>query len=225
MNNPTANLNLFIDLKTQDRLREWFSKRGSLQSLTLTGLALGDSEVNYKLSQQYQNIQTLSTPYEIPRIKHKLIYSGQANNLIGYLNTYLRHVDKDGNVESLYNYIDGVSSNVTFSQGQYPPVLVNGKNWNTVLFNITQTEREGFIVFTETLPDGYFDANGKKMRLREEYSFEISVLPVGWEIIIDEPNGSFLIAKPDSYSFLTLFSQIKITGKLSGISKVITFNY
>ncbi len=225
MSNPTLNLNLFIDLKTQDKLRKWFSERNSLNGLVLTGLSLGDSDVDYKLSQQFYNIKTLAAPYEVSEIKHKLVYDGQINNLIGILTTYLRRVNPDGTVDSLYYYINGNSSNISFNPGTAPPVLANGYDWPTIPFTITENDREGFILFPQTLPDGYYDTNGNKLRLKETYDFDISVIPAGWEIIIDDVNGSLLIAKPTGYTFLTLFGQIKISGRDSGITKTINFNY
>jgi len=225
MSNPTQNLNLFIDLKTQDRLRKWFSERGSLTGLTLTGLSLGDSDVDYKMSQQFYNIKTLSAPYEVGQIKHKLVYDGQINNLIGVLNTFLRKVNPDGTVSSLYNYIQGNSSNINFTAGTAPPVLANGYNWSNIPFTVTEPLRQGFILFTQTLPDGYYDSNNNKLRLQETYDFDISVIPTGWEVIKDDLNGSLFMTKPNAYTFLTQFGQIKITGRISGITKTITFNY
>jgi len=223
--NPTTNLNLFIDLKTQDLLRKWFSERNNLTNFSLTGLSLGDSDVDYKLSQQFYNIKTLAAPYNVKEIKHKLVYDGQINNLIGELTVYLRRVNPNGSVSSLYNYIDGYSSNFVFASGDTPPTLANGKNWDSIPFSLSEVDREGFIVFPQTLPDGYYDNNGNKLRLKETYDFTISVIPVGWEIITDTDNGSFFIAKPASYVFLLQNSQITIKGKISGITKTITFNY
>jgi hypothetical protein len=225
MSNPTINLSLFIDLKTQDRLRKWFSERGSSNGLTLTGLSLGDSEINYKLSQQFNNIKILPTPYEVPRIKCKLIYEGNINNITGIVTTYLRKVNSDGSVSSLYNFITGSSNNLTFIAGNLPPALINGYDWGTIPFDPMDSNRQGFIVFCQTVPDNYYDNNGNPLRLKEQYDIIIDTIPLGWEVIIDDTNGSFLIAKPADYIYLSAVEQIRIKGRQSGISKILTFNF
>lgn len=231
MSNPTTNLNLFIDLKTQDRLRKWFSLRDTTNGpgqIDIKNLALGDSDVDYKLSLQVNKIRPLPAPYEVPRIKHNLLYEGNVGNITGVISAYLRRVNNTAQVESLYNHISGMAGGLAFSSGNLPPTISNEYNWSTIPWTQTPGEREGFIVFLQTIPDNYFDTDGiTPMRLVETYDIEFDTtnFPATWEVIIDNINGSFLIAVPTTYTFGTLTQQIKIKGRLSGIIKYLTFIY
>ena len=223
------NLQLYIDLKTCDRLRQWFSLRGSSDNIQIKAVEFGDSDVDYALSTTPNNIRILNAPYQVDRIKWKLIYSGSiAGGLSGHLTTFLRHVNSLGQVESLYNY----PPTLTYTLGIVPPTLTMGADFDYIQFNTGSSAREGFIVFLQTLPDGYIDlATGLPMRYAEEYSLIFSGpatannLPVGWEVIPDVINGSFLLAKPDSYIFTSSTGTIVIKGLDTGIQRTITYNY
>ena len=71
------NIQLALDVKAQDRLRKWFADRGSAANLIITSVGLGDSDVDYELSQQYTRMKVLNAPYNVGKIKHHLIYEGQ----------------------------------------------------------------------------------------------------------------------------------------------------
>ena len=219
-----TNLQLFIDLKSQDFLRNWFSKRGSLDTLQIEAVEIGDSDIDYQLSTNPTTIRTLNAPYQVSQIKSKLIYQGSiAGGLSGVLTNFLRHINNSGGVESLYNY---PPDEITYTLGIVPPTLKNGADWNTIQFNTSSTTKEGFIVFTQTLPDGYIDPlSSLPMRYQEEYDLTVTNLPSQWEIIPDVVNGSFMIAKPDNYVFVTATGTITIKGKDTGISKNIKFNF
>lgn len=163
---------LILDIKAQDRLREWFSKRGGSNNLIITCLSLGDSDVDYHLSDQVDKIQVLSAPYNVERIKSKLIYEGDVSNLTGKITSYLRYVDANGLVKSLYNYVP----NKNFFTGIFPPALSSGFDWDDITF--TTNLREGFIVYFQTLPDGFTEPdpmdNTKKIPLRFEEPYVIT---------------------------------------------------
>lgn len=218
-NNPAR---LTLDAKVQDRLREWFSKRGLPDAIQLKSVQLGDSDVNYEMSQQVNTIRVLNAPYQVQGIKHKLTYTGATSNVSGKIETYYRHVNDLGQVGSFYTY----PTNLTLTLGVYPPSRGNQVNQLTIPFNTFSNTKEGFIVFNQTLPDGYFTPiDNIPMRLKEEYDFTISVYPTGWEFIIDQVNGSIFIAKPDSYVFLGMTGTILIKGHLSSLTRTIDFNY
>jgi len=213
--------NLALDIKAQDRLREFFSKRGTSENITFTCVALGDSDVDYEMSQQVSRIKVLNAPYQVPRIKHKLIYSGVQTNLTGKITAFTREVTTNGLIFSYYDY----PQNLTPTVGQIPPTLSNGFDISTIFFSPGTTGvKAGFIVYFQTLPDGFLDTNGIQERLKEKYTFITDNIPTGWEIIIDEVNGSLLIAKPASYTFTGGQSSIVISGTISGISRTIFYN-
>jgi hypothetical protein len=207
-------------LKAQDRLRKWFSKRGIPDGLQITCISLGDSDVDYEMSQQADQMNIIPAAYEIPRIKSKLIYSGSIANITGNVLCYVRKVDPNGNVASTYFY----PPQLTFFNGVNVPILVRGYNWSSISFELTNPLREGNILFFSTVPDNYFDSNGNIARLVEQYDFTFTNLPTGWEVIIDDLNGSLFIAKPAGYTFITDVGLIKIKGRLTGLEKNITFN-
>ena len=218
-----SNNNVFLSLKAQDRLREWFSKRGDINNVVLTDISLGDSDVDYELSLKASTIKTLPAPYEVPSIKYKLAYSGIINGVTGTINTYLRHVIVDpinsnrAIVSTLYDY----PPDETFTHGDEPPRLINGKNWNTLTFT---SIKEGYIIFPETLPDNYTDDLGDPLRYKETYYFTVNNLPATWEAIQDNINGSLMIVKPAEV-LLGNTGTIDIIGKLTGIKKIVYYNY
>lgn len=166
---------LKIDVKAQDRLREWFSRRGDEQNVVLTCLTLGDSDVDYELSDQAQDIQILSAPYNVPQIKHKLVFKGSDTNFTGQITAFARNVADDGTVSSLYGF---PPDDTNFTAGVVPPTLANGFNIDEITFNggIDQA-REGFIVFLQTLPDNFFNDNGVALRFVEQYDITVENLP------------------------------------------------
>lgn len=213
---------LAVDTKAQDRLREWFAKRGLPENVVITCVGLGDSDVDYNMTQQATRIKVIQAPYQVPRIKHHLYYSGVTANITGTITTFIRRVNELDQIESLYNY---PPNNITYTAGIIPPTLANGYNFATVDFNILNPDKEGFIVYFQTLPDGYLDSSGVQQRLVEQYDFTFNNIPVSWEVILDQTNGSFLIAKPAGYVFSSLQGSIVIKGLSSSLTKTILFNY
>jgi len=169
---------LILDVKAQDRLREWFSQRGSTANVLIKCVGLGDSDVDYELSDQVDKIQVLSAPYNIPQIKHKLIYDGQASNLTGIITAYLRRVDETNQINSLYGY----PPTQTYSSGIFPPLVTNGFDWSAITFS--GTTREGFIVFFQTLPDNFTEPDPNNLsqvlplRFVEQYDIVVDNLPI-----------------------------------------------
>lgn len=163
---------LILDIKAQDRLREWFAKRGNPNNVVITCLSLGDSDIDYELSDQVDKIQVLSAPYNIERIKTKLIYEGNMSNLTGKITSYLRYVNANGKLNSLYNYVPSK----VFLLGVFPPTLSNGFDWDSITF--TSSLREGFVIYFQTLPDGFTEPdpsdNTKTRPLRFEEKYEIT---------------------------------------------------
>jgi hypothetical protein len=213
---------LAVDTKAQDRLREWFAKRGLPENVVITCVGLGDSDVDYNMTQQATRIKVIQAPYQVPRIKHHLYYSGVTANITGTITTFIRRVNELDQIESLYNY---PPNNITYTAGIIPPTLANGYNFATVDFNTLNPDKEGFIVYFQTLPDGYLDSSGVQQRLVEQYDFTFNNIPVSWEVILDQINGSFLIAKPAGYVFSSLQGSIVIKGLSSSLTKTILFNY
>lgn len=172
---------LFINLKGQDALREWFTKRGEVGDLVLKFISLGDSDVNYELSQQVENIEILPAPYSIPKIKYKMAYEGQVGNIKGKIEAIIRKIDADGNILSLYNY----PPDQTFIQGKIPPTVENKKDWSSLDFS---SNKEGYVIFLQTLPDNYFAEDGTTpLRLVEQYDIEVENLPYSGFIDNREP--------------------------------------
>ncbi len=212
---------LAVDVKAQDRLREWFSQRGNVNNVIITCVGLGDSDVDYNMSQQATRIKVVQAPYQTPRIKHHLYYSGVTSNIVGTISTFSRRVNELDEIESLYNY---PPDNVNFIAGVVPPVLTAGYNFSTINFDAASVVKEGFIVYFQTLPENYLDSNGVQQRLIEQYAFTFTDVPNSWEVIVDQANGSFLIAKPAAYAFASLQGSIVVKGLTSGLVKTILFN-
>lgn len=215
------NLQLSVDVKAQDILRQWFSKRGGASNVVITCVGLGDSDVDYNMSQQVSRIKVVQAPYNTPRIKHHLYYSGVETNITGVITTFLRRVNEFDRVESLYNY----PGSMTYTEGVIPPTLANGYDYVTINFDTGSIVKEGFIAYFQTLPDNYVDGSGVQQRMKEEYSFTFIDVPNTWEVIVDQTNGSFLIAKPAAYTFLSYQGSIRVKGLASGLERTILFNY
>lgn len=210
---------LTINTTVQDRLRQFFATRnGSLQDVKISSVGLGDSDVNYELTPQYTNIKVIESSYNIPRIKYHLVYDGVVDNLTGSIESYIRLVSFTGVVSSYYGY----PGNTTLTPGVVPPLRAN--QVNVTALGYSGTRKQGYIVFNQTLPDNYTDSSGVKLRLKEEYQFDTYNFPSSWELIIDNINGSFFLAKPTGYTFISSTGTIKITGKKSALTKTITFN-
>lgn len=165
----TNSRQLFIDLKAQDRLREWFSKRGGSResNLVVDRFSLGDSDVDYELSQQLNSMQILPTPYQTPQIRHKLIFDGDYSNVTGSLKLLVRKLNEVGGVSATYDS----SGNLT--QSRVVPDVKYARD-PSLLFT---TAKEGYIVFIETLPDNYVDTTGAPLRLKESYDVIFTNLP------------------------------------------------
>lgn len=215
------NIQLALDVKAQDRLRKWFADRGSAANLIITSVGLGDSDVDYELSQQYTRIKVLNAPYNVGKIKHHLIYEGPVENITGDITMFLRRVNDSGVVESLYNY---PPDNINFAAGIAPPTLSTGYDFSTINFDILNSNKEGFIVYFQTLPTGYLDSSNVQQRLSEQYDFTFLNFPGSWEIILDQENSSFLIAKPAAYVFTGNTALIKLKGQTSSIQRTIGVN-
>lgn len=212
------NTRLTLDLKAQDRLREWFSKRADGEVVKLTAVQLGDSDIHYEMSQQISDVKILNAPFQVDGIKHKLIYSGSNTNLTGTVECYVRYVNEFGQVASYYNY----PTNLNLSLGVAPPTTANQVNTDTLTFGVGN--KEGYICFFQTLPDNFVDTNNVRLRLKEEYDIVTNNVPNTWEVIVDQANGSLFIAKPTGYTFAASTATITVKGQLSSISKTITFN-
>ncbi len=212
---------LAVDVKAQDRLREWFSKRGMPDVVQISAVGLGDSDIDYQMSTQATRIRIVQAPYQVPRIKTHLYYSGVVANITGHITAFLRHVNSSDQIESLYNY----PPNTAFTAGVVPPSLANGLDFNTISFDILSVVKEGYIVFFQTLPDNFFDINNVQERMVEQYTYVYNNVPPSWEIIPDTVNGSLLIAKPAGYVFTSQQGSIVLRGQTSAISKTILFNY
>lgn len=216
------NTRLTLDLKAQDKLRSWFARRQDTNNVVITCVELGDSDIDYELSQQTNSIKILDAPYDTSRIKYKVLYTGNDSNLSGILTTFIREIPPNSIINSLYTY----PTNTNFTPGIQPPTLANGKDYSVITFDTLSVSKEGFLVFFQTLPDGYLDSSGAQERLAEPFLFTLTNVPLSWEVILDSPNGSLMISKPDSYIFAgSTNGTIKARGLLSGIERTVTFNY
>lgn len=217
---------LTIDIKLSDSYRKYISSMLADPTLVPTAVILGDSDIAYDLAPNVANSRILNAPYSTAGVKHKLIFNGVGKNLSGIIKTFARRVDANGTIESLYNY----NTNLNFSPGVIPPVLNNGYDWPQITFSDSQM---GYILFFETVLDYYLTPVGAKERLVEKYNFTFSwngssITPNGWNFVIDNNNGSLLLAKVDTTSTpigLNFRGSITAVGQFSQKIKVITFNY
>lgn len=216
---------LSIDVKVQDRYRQWLSSLGNDGLLTAKCVILGDSDIDYELPNM--NVaKILNAPYSTQGIKHKLIYNGVGKNLAGTLKAFARKVLSNGEVQSLYTY----PSNEIWGTGILPPNLGNGKSWEELVFDDSQM---GYILFFSTVLDYYFDEDGVKKRLTEEYEYTFDwdgsdITPANWEFIIDNENGSLLLSKKDTTAVpVGTISRASLTvkGLYSNKTKKIIFNF
>lgn len=214
---------LIVDVKIQNRLREKFSKiaQANPQNLRISCIEFGDSDVDYRLSYDYTKIRVLNAPYNIERIKSRLVYQGLNRGLTGNIFCYKRYVDSQGYVSSYYQYPD---SNA-LSLGVLPPTLANGFDNNTLFFGNDPVQ--GWVCFLETVPDGYYDDQGNQLRLPELYTFTVTNLyPDFLEITLDEVNGSFFASKllnPDDVAPHAPYEigRVVAVGQFSGLTKTI----
>ncbi len=214
---------LIVDVKIQNRLREKFSKiaQANPQNLRISCIEFGDSDVDYRLSYDYTKIRVLNAPYNIERIKSRLVYQGLDAGLTGEIKMYKRFVDSQGYVSSYYQYPD---SNA-LSLGVLPPTLANGFDNNTLFFGNDPVQ--GWVCFLETVPDGYYDDQGNQLRLPELYTFTVTNLyPDFLEITLDEVNGSFFASKllnPDDVAPHAPYEigRVVAVGQFSGLTKTI----
>jgi hypothetical protein len=210
---------LIVDIKVQNRLREWFSRIAdpTRNCDRITCIQFGDSEVDYDLGFDYTKIRVLNAPYNIESIKSKLAFEGLTSGISGKISTYFRRVGGDSNLSSYYNY----PANNNLSLGITVPTLANAWDKNEIL--LENDENYGWIGFIETLPDNYLDINGNQLRLKEKY--EIILNNPGGQlnpIIIDDENGSFFFSVPEiSVASGTTIGNITIKGITSGLTKIV----
>lgn len=218
---------LTLDLKIQDKYRKWFAALGTDPNfLASTCVIIGDSDIDYSLAPNIDTTRILSAPFNVPAIKHKLIYNGVGKNLSGIIKCFARKVNSDGTINSLYNY----PVTQVFTSGNTPPSLENGKNWEVINFI---DNKMGYVFFFSTVLDFYLDDNGKKKRLVEKYDFTFDwggsiTTPVKWKYIIDIDNGSLFLLKEDTTSSpvgSVLNGKISIVGKTTQKTKEINFNF
>lgn len=216
---------LSIDIRLQDKYRKWFSTLGTENLLASKCVILGDSDVDYELLDM-NNAKVLNAPYAVDGIRYKLIYNGVGKNLSGVIKCFARKVLASGDVQGLYTY----PSNETFATGVIPPLLENGKNWESVTFDDNPM---GYILFFSTVLDYYFDENGVKKRLIEayDYTFDWDGSPTtasGFEYVIDNDNGSLLLSKQDTSGSpigITYRGSVTIKGQFSQKVKKVLFNF
>lgn len=215
---------LQIDIKVEDRYRKWFSTLGQDGCLAATCVVLGDSDIDYELAPNIDKTRIVSTPYHVEGIKHKLIYNGVGKNLAGQIVSFARKVDDLGNVSSIYNY----PTDEIFATGIIPPALSNGKNWERLTYT---DSKMGYILYFSTVLDYYLDDNGVKKRLVEAYDFSFDwdggTQPVEWDYVIDNDNGSILIAKEDTSSSpvgSAFNATVTVVGQESQKIKKVRFN-
>lgn len=217
---------LVLDIKLQDRFRRWFSTIGNENLLTAGCVILGDSDIDYELAPNVNSSRILDAPYQTEGIKYKLIYNGVGKNLAGAIKCFIRRVDVDGSIDSLYDY----NADENFIPGQTPPTLVNGKDWDRITF---QDVKMGYILFFETVLDYYLTDDGIKKRLVEPYTFSFdwngsSLTPSNWDFVIDNTNGSLLLTKQDTSGSpigLNYRGNLTVTGQTSRKIKIVNFNF
>lgn len=233
------NNKLTLDIKVQDKFRELLANRD--QDLPkLTGVMLGDSDIDYNLLDQSQ-AHILNAPFNVNKIKYPLIYSGSEKGLEGNITCYARKIVAGSpTVTSLYTFPPAI----TYTPGTTPPTLNNGFDWNILPFD---TAKQGYILFFQTLLLNYFDpTTNLQKRLNEPMKFKITfsgsiIPPTGWEVVIDDGtspvihgvdtinvhHNSLMISRDvvgTSTVGLNTNGLITVTGMLSNITKTIAFN-
>ncbi|HYH02822.1 MAG TPA: hypothetical protein VEC37_06955 [Bacillota bacterium] len=221
---------MIIDAKVQDRYRKWLSGLGTDEALEATYVILGDSDVDYSLAPNLNNTRILGAPYSVEGIKHKLIYNGVGKNLQGAVKCFVRKVNADGTISSLYNYNNG--GDESFLLGQTPPSVANGKNWDRITFT---DAKMGYILYFQTILDYYLDENSEKKRVKESYTIAVSwdesnggEQPTTYDYVLDSDNGSLLLAKESTVSTpvgLNYRGKVTVTGSFSNKSKTVEFNF
>jgi len=210
---------LKVDIKLQDRLRKWFAQRGedfNLKKLIIKAVSLGDSDVDYRLSEEPQKMVTLNAPYNINNIVNKLVYSGNETNLSGKIIWWNRRIKADGTLESLYFY---PPNKTTYQSGGNPPTKENGFEPNKITFDNFGNNRGGVVVFLQSLPDNEFDENLFPKRLNEKYEIEVIGLPTNPEfnIINIQEISSQVVITTDVNHNLQVDQKIKITNLTSAL--------
>jgi len=214
---------LKLDLKVTDEFRD------NLSSLIDNPISLctilGDSDIDYQLAPNVQTNRILNAPYSPAGVKHKLLYNGVGKNLSGTIKCFLRRVEPDGSITSLYQY----NANETFYPGDTPPLLSNGKNWDQITFDDL---KRGFILFFESVLDYYLTSDNIKKRIKETYTYAFDwdggSQPSNWDFVIDNTNGSLLLAKQDTQSTpigLSYRGTLTVSGQFTKLIKVIKFNF
>lgn len=215
------NTQLQIQIKAQDRFRQMIANISNPNVLTC--VMLGDSDINYEMSNNIDNVRIMDAPYDCEAIKYPLIYNGEGKGLSGEINCFARQIDANGNIMSLYNY---PTSN-TLTYGKTIPSLANAFDWSQLIFG---ANKMGYILFFETLLDNYLDINNIPQRMQEQYKFTVTfngsqVVPNNWDIIYDNNNGSLLIGKNIVNVGNANNGMITIFGLVSRFQKTILFNF
>lgn len=215
------NTQLQIQIKAQDRFRQMIANISNPNVLTC--VMLGDSDINYEMSNNIDNVRIMDAPYDCEAIKYPLIYNGEGKGLSGEINCFARQIDANGNIMSLYNY---PTSNI-LTYGKTIPSLANAFDWSQLTFD---ANKMGYILFFETLLDNYLDVNNIPQRMQEQYKFTVTfngsqVVPNNWDIIYDNNNGSLLIGKNIVNVGNANNGMITIFGLVSRFQKTILFNF
>ena len=232
--NPSV---LTLDIKVQDKFRSMLANIAN-GSMTLSGVILGDSDIDYENSININDSRILNTPFNVDAIKYPLIYNGSGRGLYGYISCFARQVNSDGSISSLYQY----PTNSTFTAGTTIPTLGDGYNFNSLTFSAAKL---GYILFFQTILSNYEDSGtGLQERLNEQIDITVkfngsTIVPLPWQVTIDGGttqinidglpytvyNNSMLIGKDltDSVS-ANSNGQIIVSGELSNIKKTINFN-
>jgi len=219
------NSRLQIDIKVSDAYRQYLSSLGFDTALKGSCVILGDSDVDYQLAPNVQTNRILNAPYSPAGVKHKLLYNGVGKNLSGTIKAFARRVEPDGSIMSLYQY----NADEVFYPGDTPPTLAEGKNWDQITFDDL---KRGYILFFESVLDYYLTADNIKKRISEAYTFTFNwdggPKPSNWDFVIDNTNGSLLLAKQDTTGTpigLNYRGTLTIAGQFTKLTKVVTFNF
>lgn len=219
MNLDTTQLQ--IQIKAQDRFRQMIANISNPQVLTC--VMLGDSDIDYEMSNNINGIRVMDAPYDCEAIKYPLIYNGNGKGLNGEINCFARQIDANGNILSLYNY----PTSSTLSYGKTIPTLSNGFDWSQLSFS---SVKMGYILFFETVLDNYLDQNNISERMQEQYKFTVTfngsqIVPSSWDVIYDYTNGSMLIGKNVVNVGSVNNGTITIVGLTSRFQKTVLFNF